>query len=164
MKKMLRMLGLALAISSISLANADVDKPTTDDSLIVTRNGSQASVAGPDNWFTGSARMDPVHLNARPPSRLTAALVTFEPGARTNWHKHPLGQLLIVTAGKGWTQLEGGERVTIHAGDTVWCPPDKKHWHGATSDTAMSHFAVQEKKDGTNVVWLEPVSDQQYSK
>ena len=130
--------------------------------MILTRNGSQPSVKGPDEWFTGHVRIDPIHLEAREPSRLTSAIVTFEPGARSNWHTHPLGQLLIVTSGKGWTQCEGEPRVEINAGDTIWCPPGHKHWHGATSSTAMSHIAVQEMLDGKNVEWLEPVTDLQY--
>jgi len=130
--------------------------------MILTRNGSQQSVQGPAEWFTGSARIDPIQLQPREPSKITSALVTFEPGARTNWHTHPLGQLIIVTSGRGWTQCEGEERVEINAGDTIWCPPGHKHWHGATDNTAMSHIAVQEMKDGKNVVWLEPVTDAQY--
>jgi quercetin dioxygenase-like cupin family protein len=138
------------------------DNPSEEAKMILTRNGSQPSIKGPDDWFVGSVRIDPIHLEAQEPSRLTSAIVTFEPGARTNWHTHPLGQLLIVTSGKGWTQCEGEPRVEINAGDTIWCPPGHKHWHGATSDTAMSHIAVQEMLDGKNVEWLEPVSDAQY--
>ena len=93
---------------------------------------------------------------------MTSALVTFEPGARTNWHTHPLGQLLIVTSGRGWTQCEGEARVEINAGDSIWCPPGHKHWHGATTETGMSHIAIQEMLDGKAVEWLEPVSDEQY--
>ncbi|MCG8519537.1 MAG: cupin domain-containing protein [Pseudomonadales bacterium] len=130
--------------------------------MIHNRNGTRAAVAGPAEYFTGQVRIDPLHLQAEEPSRITSALVTFEPGARTNWHTHPLGQLLIVTAGSGWTQCDGGERVQVNAGDTIWCPPGHKHWHGATSATAMSHIAVQEMLDGRNVDWLEPVSDDQY--
>jgi len=130
--------------------------------MILTRNGSNASIQGPDDWFTGRVRIDPIHLEPQEPSRLTSALVTFEPGARTNWHTHPLGQLLIVTSGKGWTQCEGEERVEINAGDTIWCPAGHKHWHGATASTGMSHIAVQEMLDGKNVEWLEPVTDEQY--
>lgn len=126
------------------------------------RAGSQASIKGPAEWFTGSVRIDP--LSKPPaPARHSCAAVTFEPGARTNWHTHPLGQTLIVTAGCGWTQCEGEARVEIRAGDVVWCPPDHKHWHGATSTTAMTHIAIQEALDGKAVVWLEPVSDGQYS-
>ncbi|WP_039852073.1 (R)-mandelonitrile lyase [Hylemonella gracilis] len=126
------------------------------------RCGSQASVQGPAAWFTGRVRIDPIHLQAQEPSRVTAGLVTFEPGARTNWHTHPLGQLLIVTSGKGWTQCEHGERVEVNAGDSIWCPPGHKHWHGATDATAMSHIAITEMLGGKAVDWLEPVSEAQY--
>ncbi|KAF0810309.1 cupin [Alcanivorax sp. S71-1-4] len=130
--------------------------------MMLNRNGSQASMPGPAECFTGQVRIDPIHLQAQAPSRITSALVTFEPGARTNWHTHPLGQLLIVTAGKGWTQCEGEARVEVSAGDSIWCPPGHKHWHGATDRTAMSHIAVQEMLDGSNVTWLEPVTEPQY--
>ncbi|MFV8816753.1 cupin domain-containing protein [Haliea sp. E17] len=131
--------------------------------MILTRNGSQASIKGPADWFIGDVRIDPIHMQAQEPSRITSALVAFEPGARTNWHTHPLGQSLIVTAGKGRTQCEGEVRVEVNAGDTIWCPPGHKHWHGATSTTGMSHIAVQEMLDGKNVNWLEPVTDAQYA-
>jgi quercetin dioxygenase-like cupin family protein len=96
------------------------------------------------------------------PSRLTGAIVTFEPSARTAWHSHPLGQTLIVTSGTGWTQCEGEPRVEIHAGDMIWCPPAHKHWHGATATTAMTHIAIQEALDGKNVTWMEKVTDEEY--
>ena len=130
--------------------------------MLHTKNGTHKSVKGPAEWFTGSVRLDPLHMQPQEPSRVSSALVTFEPGARTNWHTHPLGQLLIITAGKGWTQCEGEARVEVNASDTIWCPAGHKHWHGATSDTAMSHIAVQETLDGIAVVWLEPVTDAQY--
>jgi len=132
--------------------------------MILNKNGSRPSVKGPADWFTGDVRIDFIHPEAKEPSRITSALVTFEPGARTNWHTHPLGQLLIVTAGRGWTQCEGEERVEVNAGDSIWCPPNHKHWHGATATTGMSHIAVQEMLNGTNVTWLEPVTDAQYGK
>ncbi len=131
--------------------------------MIHKRNASQDSIPGPADWFTGRVRIDPIHMEAQAPSRITSALVSFEPGARTNWHSHPLGQLLIVTAGKGWTQCDGGQRVEVNAGDTIWCPPGHKHWHGATATTGMSHIAVQEMLDGKNVDWFEPVTDAQYN-
>lgn len=130
--------------------------------MIHKLNGSQASIKGPAEWFTGEVRIDPIHMEPQEPSRITSALVTFEPGARTNWHTHPLGQLLIITAGRGWTQCDGERRVEVNAGDTVWCPPGHRHWHGATSSTGMSHIAVQEMLDGKNVDWHEPVSNDQY--
>jgi len=130
--------------------------------MIFKPKGSQPSIQGPADWFTGSVRLDPIHLQPEEPSRVTSARVTFEPGARTNWHTHPLGQLLIVTSGRGWTQCEGEARVEINAGDAIWCPPNHKHWHGATDGTGMSHIAIQEMLDGKAVEWLEPVTDEQY--
>jgi quercetin dioxygenase-like cupin family protein len=123
--------------------------------------GSRPSQKGPAEYFTGSARID--MLNSPPePARASAALVTFEPGARNNWHTHPLGQTLIVVSGCGWTQFEGEEKVEIRAGDVIWCPPGHKHWHGATATTAMSHIAITEALDGCNAEWLDPVTDEQY--
>ena len=127
----------------------------------IKRSGSQPSTTPPAEYFTGTVRLDP--LNAPPePARVAVALVTFEPGARTAWHTHPLGQTLIVTAGCGWTQREGGPVEEIRPGDVVWFPPHEKHWHGASPTTAMSHIAVQEKLDGSPVDWMEKVSDEQY--
>lgn len=132
------------------------------DTLIHKTKESRQMIEGPAEYFTGQAWIDPFHLEAQTPSVLTSAQVTFEPGARTNWHSHPRGQLLVVTSGKGWTQLENGKKITINEGDTVWCPPDHRHWHGATSTTSMSHIAIQEKHDGSNVHWMETVSDDTY--
>jgi quercetin dioxygenase-like cupin family protein len=125
------------------------------------RAGSQASTKGSEKFFTGTVRIDPMNV-APEPSRVSCASVTFEPGARSAWHTHPLGQTLIVTAGCGWTQCEGEQIVEIRAGDVIWCPPGHKHWHGATSTTAMTHIAIQESLNGTNVNWLEKVSDEDY--
>jgi quercetin dioxygenase-like cupin family protein len=123
--------------------------------------GSQPSRTAPAEFFSGTVRIDP--LNEPPsPARHGCALVTFEPGARTNWHNHPLGQTLIVTAGCGWTQCEGEEIVEIRAGDVVWCPAGHKHWHGASPTTAMSHIAIQEALDGSYGDWFGPVTDEQY--
>ena len=127
----------------------------------IKRNGSQPSVKGSAENFTGQVRIDPL-FEAPEPARATGALVTFEPGARTAWHTHPLGQTLIVVSGCGWTQCWGGPKVEIRAGDVIWCPPGHKHWHGATSTTAMSHIAIQEALDGKAVDWLEHVTDEQY--
>lgn len=127
----------------------------------ITRNGSQPSAKGPADWFTGTVRIDPLFQGATP-ARATGASVTFEFGARTAWHTHPLGQTLIVTAGSGLVQREGGPIEEIHPGDVVWFPPGEKHWHGASPDTAMTHIAIQEQLDGKVVEWLEPVSDEQY--
>ena len=123
--------------------------------------GSQPSGKGPSEYFTGTVRIDP--LNSPPdPARVAMVLVTFEPGARTAWHTHPLGQTLIVTAGCGRCQCEGGPVQDIKPGDVVWFAPGEKHWHGAASTTAMSHIAVQEKLGGSPVDWLEHVTDAQY--
>jgi len=127
----------------------------------IKRNGSQASNKGPDDCFTGNVRIDPL-FSAQEPTRTSGASVTFEPGARSAWHTHPLGQVLIVTSGCGWTQCWGEPKVEIRAGDVVRCPPGHKHWHGATSTTSMTHIAVQEALDGKVVDWLEKVSDEQY--
>lgn len=128
----------------------------------IKRNGSQPSAQGPAEYFTGNVRVDPL-FDAQDPARASGALVTFEPGARSAWHTHPLGQTLIVTAGLGWTQCEGEPKAEIRPGDVVTCPPGKKHWHGATPTTAMSHIAVQEHDDNGKVVdWMEKVSDEQY--
>ncbi len=127
----------------------------------IRRAGSQPSGKGPADWFTGTVRIDPL-FTAPDPAQVGAALVTFEPGARTAWHTHPLGQTLVVTAGCGWAQREGGPVVEIRPGDVVWFPPGEKHWHGAADSTAMSHIAIQERRDGSPVDWLEQVSDAQY--
>jgi quercetin dioxygenase-like cupin family protein len=127
----------------------------------VKRNGTQPSGKGPAEYFTGGVRIDPL-LTAPDPARVRGASVTFEPGARTAWHTHPLGQTLIVTAGCGWAQREGGPVEKILPGDVVWFPPGEKHWHGATPTTAMTHIAIQEQLDGKTVDWMEMVSDEQY--
>jgi len=127
----------------------------------IKRNGSQPSGSGPGEYFTGSVRIDPL-FSASEPARVVGASVTFEPGARTAWHTHPLGQTLVVTAGAGLAQRWGGPIETIRPGDVIWFPPGEKHWHGATKTTAMTHFAVQERLDGKTVDWMEKVSDEQY--
>jgi quercetin dioxygenase-like cupin family protein len=125
------------------------------------KNGSQPSQKGPEAYFTGTVRIDPLS-QAHEPSRVSCALVTFEPGAHSAWHFHPLGQTLVVTSGCGWVQSEGGPQVEIRPGDVIWCPPNERHWHGATSTTAVSHIAIQEALDGKAVEWLEKVSDEEY--
>jgi quercetin dioxygenase-like cupin family protein len=127
----------------------------------IKRSGAQASGKGTTDWSTGNTRVDPL-FSPPEPSRVAGALVTFEPGARTRWHTHPLGQTLIVMSGLGWAQREGGPIEEIRPGDVVWFPPGEKHWHGATAITGMSRLAIQEKLDGKNVDWMEPVSDEQY--
>jgi quercetin dioxygenase-like cupin family protein len=127
----------------------------------VKRAGSQPSSKGSADWFTGTVRIDPLFQCAAP-ARAVGASVTFEPGARTAWHAHPLGQTVIVTAGCGWAQREGGPVEVIRPGDVVWFPPGEKHWHGATATTGMTHIAIQEALDGKTVEWMEHVSDEQY--
>ena len=128
----------------------------------IIRIGSQASGRGPADWFTGTVRIDPL-FQAPAPARAAGASVTFEPGARTAWHTHPLGQTLIVTAGTGWVQCEGETRHEIYPGDVVWFPYGVRHWHGATLTTAMTHISIQESLDGKAVEWMEKVSDEQYN-
>ena len=127
----------------------------------IKRNGSQPSAKGPAEWFTGTVRVAPL-FQAPNPARARGASVTFEPGARTAWHTHPLGQTLIVTAGCGWAQREDGPIEEIRPGDVIWFEPGEKHWHGAAPTTAMTHIAIQEALDGNVVDWLEHVNDEQY--
>lgn len=127
----------------------------------IKRAGSQPSGKGPGDWFTGTVRIDPL-FEAKAPARAAAAAVTFEPGARTAWHKHPLGQTLIVTAGCGRARREGGAIEEIRPGDVIRFAPNEKHWHGAAPTTAMTHIAIQEVLDGKAVEWMEKVSDEQY--
>jgi quercetin dioxygenase-like cupin family protein len=127
----------------------------------IKRSGSQPSGKGPADWFTGTVRIDSP-FKGSDPARVTGAIVTFEPGARTAWHIHPLGQTLIVTAGCGLAQRWGGPIEQIRPGDVIWFPPGEKHWHGATPTTAVTHIAIQEQLDGKAVDWMEKVSDEQY--
>ncbi|HKO16415.1 MAG TPA: cupin domain-containing protein [Gemmatimonadaceae bacterium] len=127
----------------------------------ITRVGSQPSGKGPADWFTGTVRIDPL-FSAPAPARAAGAAVTFEPGARTAWHTHPLGQTLIVLFGRGLVQREGAPIEEIRPGDVVWFAPREKHWHGAAPETAMQHIAIQEALDGKVVDWLEHVTDEQY--
>lgn len=127
----------------------------------ITRAGSNASARGPQEWFTGTVRMDSM-FSAEAPGRVAGASVTFEPGARTAWHTHPAGQTLIVTAGMGRVQREGGPVEEIRPGDVVWFPAGEKHWHGAAPHVAMTHIAIQEVVDGSAVSWLEHVTDAEY--
>ncbi|HEV2621763.1 MAG TPA: cupin domain-containing protein [Frateuria sp.] len=127
----------------------------------IIRNGSMPSVQGPAEYFTGTVRID-MPFKGQGEARVAGATVTFEPGARSAWHTHPLGQVLIVTAGKGWTQCEGGPIVEINAGDIVTCPANHRHWHGATPTTAMTHITVQEALDGRVVDWMKKVTDEEY--
>jgi len=127
----------------------------------ITRAGANASTRGPQEWFTGVVRVDPL-FTAEAPGRVAGASVTFEPGARTAWHTHPAGQTLIVTAGLGRAQREGGPVEELRPGDVVWFPAGEKHWHGAAPHVAMTHIAIQEVVDGSAVTWLEHVNDARY--
>ena len=127
----------------------------------ITRIGARPSGKGPEDWFTGAVRIDPL-FEANDARRAAAASVTFEPGARTAWHTHPLGQTLLITVGCGWVQREEGPVEEVHPGDVVWFAPNEKHWHGATATNGMSHVAIQENLNGKVVDWLEKVSDDQY--
>lgn len=129
--------------------------------MSISRAAERQAAPGPAEYFTGSAIITPL-FEASDASSVGAALVRFEPGARTAWHAHPLGQRLVVTEGIGWTRTENGDVQVIRAGDVVWCPPGVRHWHGATPDTAMAHIAIQESQNGSPVTWMEHVTDEQY--
>jgi quercetin dioxygenase-like cupin family protein len=159
--------GMALlATSGPGLAQIPMIPDVTERrkaTMDIKRNGSRPSTKAPEAYFSGAVRVEPV-FQVGEPVRLNGSSVTFEPGARTAWHTHPLGQTLIIMAGLGWVQTEGGPIEEIRPGDVVWFPPGEKHWHGATPTTAMTHIAVQESLNGKNVDWLEKVSDEQYRK
>jgi quercetin dioxygenase-like cupin family protein len=127
----------------------------------IARKADQKAVEGPSEYFTGKVTITG-QFQWPAPSRVGGAVVRFDPGARTAWHTHPLGQTLIVTEGVGWTQIEGGPKYEFHAGDVLWCPPEHKHWHGATPHAAMTHIAIQESLNGSPVTWMEKVTDEQY--
>ena len=127
----------------------------------ITRSGASPSQKGPADYFTGQVRIDS-RFSTTAPARTGGATVTFEPGARTAWHTHPLGQTLLITSGLGWVQVEGGPREEVRPGDIVWFPPGERHWHGATAASAMSHIAIAEALDGRSVDWMEKVTDAQY--
>jgi quercetin dioxygenase-like cupin family protein len=144
--------------AALALAGVPFDR---SEAMEIKRSGSQPSRKAPAEFFTGAVRVDPL-FQAPDPARVSGSSVTFEPGARTGWHTHPLGQTLLVTAGLGWVQRDGSPIEEIHPGDVVWFPPGEKHWHGASPTTAMTHIAVQEALEGKNVDWMEKVSDEQY--
>jgi quercetin dioxygenase-like cupin family protein len=163
-RKFLKRMGVTVAFPTILRAQTTpflVQKK--ESSMEVKRIGSRPSSKGPGEWFTGTVRIDPL-FHANPPARAAGASVIFEPGARTAWHTHPLGQTLIVTAGCGWAQRLGGPIEEIRPGDVVWFLPGEKHWHGAAPTTAMTHIAIQEQLDGKVVDWMEKVRDEQYRK
>jgi len=151
---------LAMTIVSLLWSASSFAQPTE---LVIQRAGSQPSTTGPADQFTGAVRVDPL-FPARDPGHTSSGSVTFEPGARSAWHTHPLGQILVVTAGVGRVQQWGGAVQEIRPGDVVWIPPSVKHWHGAAPTTAMTHIAIQEHLDGKVVDWMEKVSDEQYAK
>jgi quercetin dioxygenase-like cupin family protein len=164
-RSLLALTGAVAAIAAAKSAAAQTLTHTNTRSRVmdIKRSGSEPSAKGPAEYFTGSVRVDAL-FRAQEPSRTSGAYVTFEPGARTAWHTHPLGQTLIITAGFGWVQREGGPVEEVRPGDVVWFPPGEKHWHGATSTTAMTHIAITETLEGKNVDWMEKVSDDQYRK
>jgi quercetin dioxygenase-like cupin family protein len=144
-------------------AKSQLAKTTRSGSMKITRNASQPFRKGPAEYFTGSVRIDQPFQGSAP-ARVGGAFVTFEPGARTAWHTHPLGQTLIVTSGLGWVQVEGSAKEEIRPGDVVWFPAGEKHWHGATVTSPMTHIAVAEALDGKTVDWMEQVTDDEYRK
>jgi quercetin dioxygenase-like cupin family protein len=151
-----------LAASSLPREEAAAEAEQNKElHMEITRVGSTPSAKGPSEYFTGSVRVDRL-FQPHAPARTSAGHVTFEPGARSAWHTHPLGQTLIITSGCGWVQREGGPIEEVRPGDVIWFPPGEKHWHGATPTTAMTHIAIQESVDGKVVDWLEHVSDEQY--
>lgn len=152
---------LRTAVAAITLMFVRAWDAAARGAMEIKRSGSQPSTKGPADWFTGTVRIDPL-FDTSHPARAAGASVTFEPGARTAWHTHPLGQTLIVTSGVGRAQRWGGPVEEIRPGDIVWFPPGEKHWHGASPTTAMTHIAIQEKLDGKAVDWLEHVSAEQY--
>ena len=154
-------LAAASALVALAAGAARAQASEGSNAMNIRRAGSQPSAKGPAEYFTGTVRVDPM-FPATAPSRVNGGHVTFEPGARSNWHTHPLGQTLIITSGLGWVQREGGPIEEVRPGDVVWFPPGLKHWHGASPTTAMTHIAIQEAQDGRNVEWLEQVSDAQY--
>ena len=149
---------IAVAAFTVTLAGA-----AAAQGMQIFPNGSRPSARGPEANFTGYVRVDP-QFAAPGQTPLSAGHVTFEPGARSAWHTHPAGQLLIVTSGQGWVQEWNGEKRDIRPGDVIWTPPGVKHWHGASADNGVGHYAIQESVDGKNVDWMEKVSDEQYSK
>lgn len=154
-----------IALVMVATAILAIDGAVAQDktSQTVTRAGSPPSTKGPAEYFTGNVRVEPLFA-ANESAPYSGAYVTFEPGARSNWHTHPTGQRLIVTQGVGRTQEWGGPITEIRAGDHIWCPPGVKHWHGASPTTAMTHIALTGARDGKNVEWMEKVTDQQYGK
>ena len=155
-KPVLATVAVLIATSSA----ADAQQETRE--MTIQRNTDMKTVEGPAAYFTGKATITG-QFERDAPSRVTGAIVHFEPGARTAWHSHPAGQTLIVTEGVGWTQIADGPELEFRAGDILWCPADRKHWHGATPHQGMTHVAIQEAVDGRNVTWMEKVTDEEYN-
>ncbi|CAN7471322.1 cupin domain-containing protein [Phenylobacterium sp. LjRoot225] len=156
------MRSIAFGLLAVALAApAHAAEPPQIGKLEIQRNGSPPSAKGPAANFTGAVRLD-TPFAGRAPSRVSGSIVTFEPGARTAWHTHPLGQTLIVTSGCGWVQAEGGRKAQIRPGDVVWTPPGVRHWHGAAATTPITHVAIVEAVDGSRATWMEQVSAEQY--
>jgi quercetin dioxygenase-like cupin family protein len=153
----------AMTLRKLAAQTSSTQPGSRNMDIDIKRNGSRPSAKGSPDWFTGSVRVDPL-FQAPDPARAGAGQVTFEPGARTHWHTHPLGQTLIITSGLGWVQRESGPIEEVRPGDVVWFPPGLKHWHGASATTAMTHIAIQESVGGRNVEWMEKVTDDQYRK
>lgn len=147
----------------VAIALRAQSQPSSSQAMQIIRSGSQQASKAPADYFTGTVTIEPI-FSAHDPSRATGGKVTFEPGARSAWHTHPLGQTLIVTDGVGWIQQWGGPIQEIRKGDVIWTPPGVKHWHGATPASPMTHIAITEQINGKNVEWLEKVSDEQYRK
>lgn len=159
-------ISLSLLASAVSQAQADAPQAASaqnSPAITITRSGTLQSGKGPAEYFTGAAQVEQL-FPAHGPSRVSGGKVTFEPGARSAWHTHPLGQILIVTDGAGWIQQWGGSIQEIREGDVIWIPPGVKHWHGATPTSTMTHIAIQEQLSGKAVEWMEKVTDEQYRK
>jgi quercetin dioxygenase-like cupin family protein len=152
---------IAEALAVIGASTLPIDAAERKPVIEITRKADLKTVVGPAEYFTGRVTITG-QFQREAPSRVGGAIVRFEPGARTAWHTHPLGQTLIVTEGVGWTQIEGGPKLEFRAGDIMWCPPEHKHWHGATPHEAMTHIAIQESQNGSPVTWMEHVTDEQY--
>jgi len=150
-----------MKLTATTLAATLIAGSAIAQNMQVFENGSRDGFLGASDKFTGTAYIEPVFPN-RDSFAVNGGEVTFLPGARSNWHTHPAGQVLIVTEGTGWVQEEGGEKIVMQPGDVIWTPPGVKHWHGATETNAVTHYAIQQFKDGENVVWMEPVTDEQY--
>jgi quercetin dioxygenase-like cupin family protein len=156
-----RMLATTAGAAALAATAPPAESTQRRPIMEITRAGSQPSQKGPAEYFTGAVRVDS-RFAGRAPARVGGGIVTFEPGARTAWHTHPLGQTLIVTSGRGWVQADGGAKQEVLPGDIVWFAPGERHWHGATATVAMSHIAIAEALDGKTVDWMEKVTDAQY--